>query len=78
MPTLVAELIGLGAGVLIVVGTAAVRPTAQATKTIPIVAIDLETDPVRAGLAASVDRPGGNVMGSSWISHPLPGNGSNR
>ena len=41
---LVAELIELGAGVLIVVGRAAVRATAQATKTIPIVAIDLETD----------------------------------
>ena len=37
-------LIELGAGVLIVVGRAAVRATAQATKTIPIVAIDLETD----------------------------------
>src|SRR5215475_14722976 len=63
VPTLVAELIGLGAGVLIVVGPAAVKATAQATKTIPIVAIDLETDPVRAGLAASVNRPGGNVTG---------------
>ena len=63
MPTLVAELIGLGAGVLIVVGPAAIKATAQATKSIPIVAIDLETDPIRAGLAASVSRPGGNVTG---------------
>src|SRR5262245_24594663 len=29
----------------------------------PIVAIDFETDPIRAGLAASVSRPGGNVAG---------------
>ena len=29
----------------------------------PIVAIDLETDPVRSGLAASFARPGGNVTG---------------
>src|SRR5215475_16019398 len=43
VPTLVAELIGLGVGVLIVVGPAAVKATAQATKTMPIVAIDLET-----------------------------------
>src|SRR5262249_3326446 len=63
LPTLVAELTGLGAGVLIVVDPAAVKATAQATKTIPIVAIDLETDPVRAGLAASASRPGGNVTG---------------
>jgi putative ABC transport system substrate-binding protein len=29
----------------------------------PIVALDLETDPVRSGLAASLARPGGNVTG---------------
>ena len=63
LPTLVAELVGLGASVLIVAGPAAVKATVQATKTVPIVAIDLETDPVRAGLAASVSRPGGNVTG---------------
>ena len=63
LPSLVAELINLGAGVLIVVGPGAVRATAQATKIIPIVAIALETDPVRAGLAASINRPGGNVTG---------------
>ena len=63
LPTLVAELVGLGASVLIVAGPAAVKATVQATKTVPIVAIDLETDPVRAGLAASVNRPGGNVTG---------------
>ena len=63
LPTLVAELIDVGVGVLIVVGPAAIRAAAQATKTMPIVAIDLETDPIRAGLAASVSRPGGNVTG---------------
>src|SRR5262249_61429736 len=35
----------------------------RATKTVPIVAIDLETDPVHAGYAASLSRPGGNVTG---------------
>ena len=60
---LVAELIGLGVGVLIVVGPAAVRAVANSTKTMPIVAIDLETDPVRSGLAASFNRPGCNVAG---------------
>ena len=30
---------------------------------VPVVAIDLETDPVRSGLAASFSRPGGNVTG---------------
>jgi len=57
------ELVAQGAGVLIVVGAEAVRLASQALPTTPIVAIDLETDPVRAGLAASFARPGGHVTG---------------
>lgn len=63
LPQLVAELIALKVGVLIVVGGEAVRNVNQVTKTTPIVAIDLETDPVRSGLAKSFARPGGNVTG---------------
>ena len=63
VPALVAELMGLGAGVLIVAGVAAVKAASQTTRTTPIVAIDLVTDPVRAGYAASFNRPGGNVTG---------------
>ncbi len=76
LPGLVAELIAQGAGVLIVVGADAVRAAVRSTKIMPIVAIDLETDPVRTGLIASYARPGGNVTGlfldlpslaSKWI-----------
>ena len=63
LPGLVTELIGQGTGVLIVVGADAVRAAAQATKAIPIVAIDMETDPVHTGLITSYARPGGNVTG---------------
>jgi putative ABC transport system substrate-binding protein len=35
----------------------------QASKTIPIVALDLESDPVASGVAQSLNRPGGNVTG---------------
>src|SRR5215831_8513565 len=63
LPALVAELISLEVAVLIAVGPAAVRAASQATKTTPIVAVDLETDPVRAGLAASFGKPSGNVTG---------------
>ena len=63
LPQLVAELIALKVGVLIVVGGEAVRIVGQVTNVTPIVALDLETDPVRSGLAASFARPGGNVTG---------------
>jgi putative tryptophan/tyrosine transport system substrate-binding protein len=48
--------------VLIAVGPAAVK-VASAARAVPVVAIDLETDPVLSGLAASFGRPGGNVTG---------------
>src|SRR5262245_3086002 len=63
LPGQVAELMRLGVGVLIVVGPTALRAAGEVSKTLPIVAIDLETDPVRAGFAASFGRPGGNVTG---------------
>jgi putative ABC transport system substrate-binding protein len=76
LPALVDELLRLDPGVLIVVGAAPLTAASRATRTVPIVAIDLETDPVQEGYAASVSRPGGNVTGlfldqpsvaSKWI-----------
>jgi putative ABC transport system substrate-binding protein len=48
---------------VIVAVASAVAPATTATKTIPIVALDLETDPVATGLAESLSHPGGNVTG---------------
>jgi putative ABC transport system substrate-binding protein len=45
------------------VSPVAIRAAMAATKTIPIVAGDLESDPVAAGFVSSVARPGGNVTG---------------
>jgi len=61
LPSLVRELLELGSGVLIAVGPAAVRAASRAG--VPVVAVDLETDPIRAGLIASFSRPGGTVTG---------------
>ena len=63
LPQLVEELITLKVGVIIVVGAEGVRAASRTTKTTPIVAIDLETDPVRSGLVASFAHPGGNITG---------------
>ncbi len=63
LPELIRDLIGKGVGVLIVVGAQAVRAAASLSSNTPIVAIDLETDPIQAGLIRSVARPGGNITG---------------
>jgi putative tryptophan/tyrosine transport system substrate-binding protein len=44
-------------------GTWALAAAKNATRAIPIVGIDLEIDPVEAGLVASIARPGGNITG---------------
>lgn len=63
LPRLVGELLAARPNVLIVVGPAAVRAAVAATTTVPIVAIDLESDPVAAGWMRTLSRPGGNVTG---------------
>jgi putative tryptophan/tyrosine transport system substrate-binding protein len=48
---------------ILAIGPSAVRAARAVTSTIPIVALDLETDPVSTGLTASLAHPGGNVTG---------------
>ena len=57
------ELTELTPNVIVAVSTAAARAVRSASATIPIIAHDLETDPVAAGLVTSLARPGGNVTG---------------
>jgi putative ABC transport system substrate-binding protein len=61
--TLAQELVAAKVDVLVPIAYIAVEATRAATKTIPIVAFDLETDPVAGGLAANLARPGGNITG---------------
>jgi putative ABC transport system substrate-binding protein len=63
LPGLAAELVRMGVDVLYATGPAAVRAAFHATRTIAIVAFDLETDPVATGLVDSLNRPGGNLTG---------------
>jgi putative ABC transport system substrate-binding protein len=64
LPELAAELIGLHVGVIIALGPAALKAAKLRTATVPIVASDLESDPVAAGFVASWARPGGNITGT--------------
>jgi ABC-type uncharacterized transport system substrate-binding protein len=60
---LVTEVIASNVNVFFAIGPAVVQAARSATQTVPIVAIDLESDPVDAGWAASLAHPGGNITG---------------
>ena len=60
---LAAELVRRPVDVIAAISPVAVMAAAKATRTIPIVAVDLETDPLATGLVTSLARPGGNVTG---------------
>jgi putative ABC transport system substrate-binding protein len=63
LASLAADLVRSNVDILLVVGPTAVKAAMAATRTIPIVAIDLESDPVQNGWMKSLSRPGGNVTG---------------
>ena len=63
LPAIVAELVRTTPDVIFARGPAAIAAAAGATKTIPIVAVDLESDPIALGYAKTLARPGGNVTG---------------
>ena len=62
-PALALELAQRNVDVFVAIGPAALRAARAATTTIPIIAVDLETDPVEAGYARSIAHPGGNITG---------------
>ena len=68
-----AELVRLKVDVLFPVGPASVRAAFAGTRDIPIVAHDLDNDPVDAGYAQSYSKPGGNVTGVFLDSPELAG-----
>jgi putative ABC transport system substrate-binding protein len=65
VPALVAELIRVPVAV-IVVNSGAAAAAKAATTTVPIV-FAAGDDPVKDGLVSSLNRPGGNITGVSWL-----------
>ena len=66
------ELVSLPVNTIVVFGSTAARAARQATSTIPIVGIAIG-DPVRAGFAVSLARPGGNMTGNASLGPDLIG-----
>jgi putative tryptophan/tyrosine transport system substrate-binding protein len=63
LPDLAADLVRLKVDVLFANGPQAIRASMGASRTIPIVGNDLESDPVESGYVGSFARPGGNITG---------------
>ena len=70
LPALAAELVGRKVDAIVAAASPAALAAKRATLTIPIVFVAVG-DPVAAGLAASLARPGGNITGISVMSVEL-------
>jgi putative tryptophan/tyrosine transport system substrate-binding protein len=70
LPELAAELVRLKVDLIVASGGPAPLAAKKTTSTIPIV-MTSATDPVGAGLIASLARPGGNVTGNSGLADEL-------
>jgi putative ABC transport system substrate-binding protein len=63
LPQAAADLVRLNVNVFFAAAPEALAAASKATTSIPVVGIDLESDPVAKGYVKSLARPGGNITG---------------
>ena len=68
------ELAAIAPDVILASGTSTITPLLQATRTLPIVFVNV-ADPVGAGFVDSLSRPGGNATGFLQFEYGLSENG---
>jgi putative ABC transport system substrate-binding protein len=70
LPGLAAELVHLGIDILVTYSTPGTRAAKQATTTVPVV-MAISGDAIATGLIISLNRPGGNITGSTFFNPEL-------
>jgi len=63
LPVLATDLVNNRVDAIVAAAPPAVQAAAGATRTVPVIALDLESDPIASGFVRSLARPGGNVTG---------------
>jgi ABC-type uncharacterized transport system substrate-binding protein len=63
LPALATDLVNNRVDAIVAAAPAAVQAASRATASIPVIALDLESDPVASGFVASLAHPGRNVTG---------------
>ena len=63
MPQLAAELVRLKVDVIVAAARPSIIAAKAATRDLPLVALDLESDPIESGFVSSLAAPGGNLTG---------------